>query len=172
MRDESVLPLLLILGLGGVVVWLYFRKQESAQAPPCGVPASAFGVSTVVPCGVIKDAANVINPASSGSIWNRLNKAITGVGVDTFKTSAEMSDFDAAKHSMCACYHGNQEACVEAKFMIPGLVTCKPGDCDCNPTFDGKLVKYRDSRGGPYYAPLVHTKAELYADVQRRGVKF
>ncbi len=152
--------ILIAAGFIGLGAFILLRRQAPAQ--PASAPAGAGAIPSSLQ-GVISTA--LLNP-------NALNHAIFGVGTDTFKTVAQMSDFDAASHAMCSCYHGSQEGCIEARFMIPGLRTCKPGDCDCHPSYNGAtgVVTYRDSHGGPYTAPLVRTKEEMLADARRRGV--
>lgn len=53
---DNLLPILLIVGLGGVIVW-YVLQPVPAQPKPCGIPVSAYGAGTVIPCGAIKEVA-------------------------------------------------------------------------------------------------------------------
>lgn len=50
---ERALPWLILLGLGGVALWLVLRKPADAEAP-CGVPVSVSGFGTVIPCETVK----------------------------------------------------------------------------------------------------------------------
>jgi hypothetical protein len=82
--EDSLLPLLLVLGLGGVALWLYFRTPTTAKAPDCGLPVSAFGVGTVVPCGVVKGVTTQVKAVVGGvatlpgSIVSTIGDAVTG----------------------------------------------------------------------------------------------
>ena len=66
--EDSLLPLLLVLGLGGVALWLYFRTPTTAKAPDCGIPVSAYGVSSVIPCGVVKTFVTQAKVAVGGIV--------------------------------------------------------------------------------------------------------
>jgi hypothetical protein len=58
----SILPVILILGLGGVIIW-YVLQTPPAQPKPCGIPVSAYGAGTVIPCGAIKEVAEGVKKA-------------------------------------------------------------------------------------------------------------
>lgn len=132
----------LAIGVGALaifVVWKLANAPTAAAAPP-KAPSLPGTVQ-----GILQTA--ITNP-------NVINHAIFGVGTDSFATFGDLNDFAALKQHMCNCYHGNTSACAAALEQAPGLRTCKPGDCDCNPTSPVTgTVFYRDSHGGPYATP-------------------
>lgn len=139
------------------VAVLFFMSQGTASGGTRQRDDSAPAVGTGPGSNLPKDPRDLV--VYTFTHPDAVNKAIFGVSMDDFKTWDQMSAFNTLEHNMCACYHGNADACRQAKLQAPGLRTCKPGDCDCHPKKgNGSTVIYRDSRGGPYtttYGPKV-----------------
>lgn len=64
--DGTFISILVILGLGGLVVWWFINQPQPAPAQqPCGVPISVYGVGANVPCSVIKGAVEEVSKAAT-----------------------------------------------------------------------------------------------------------
>lgn len=56
MSTDTVVVLLVVVGLGAAAFWFLSQQKQTEQKPPCGVPIAAYGVGATVPCDAIKDA--------------------------------------------------------------------------------------------------------------------
>lgn len=138
----------LAIGLAAIGLYVTWRIAQQGRTTPTVVipPAAPPPEKTLEQIGSILLKKGLLRTGVA------LKEIVTGTsGADTFKTFADLDDFNFLKYLMCNAYKqgegGNTLSTRAAKQMAPRLMLY-PGHADCNPTNPSPgVVRYRDPNG-------------------------
>lgn len=145
-----------------VIVLIYLALKPKKKQSSCGKAISGSSIAGTkvgdASAETICDVASAVLDYSVGkdSPADKINHALTGVSIDTFKTFGDVDDFANIKKNMHSAYiAGNNAAAIAVQQQAPGMINCQPKggngghiDCDDNPTnLGGGKMRYRTSDG-------------------------